>query len=106
MSRTVAELTDQVNAFVAARQWRRFHNPPNLGLALMGEVGEVAELFQWQTAAEAAAIADDPVARAEAADELADVAIYLLRLADELQVDLAEAVLAKLERNEERFPAS
>lgn len=104
MSSTVAELTQQINAFVDARRWRRFHNPKNLVLALMGEVGEVAELLQWLTQEEAAAVADDDLRRAEVADELADVAIYLLRLADELGVDLSQAIRAKLERNATRFP--
>jgi dCTP diphosphatase len=106
MSRTVAELTAAVNAFVDARDWRQFHNPKNLVLALVGEVGEVAEHFQWLTAEEAAAVPRDPDRRAAVADELADVAIYLLRLADELDVDLAAAVAQKLTRNETRFPGT
>jgi dCTP diphosphatase len=105
MSRTVAELTAAVNAFVDDREWRRYHNPKNLILALVGEVGEVAEHFQWLTASEAADLPDDPDRHAEVADELADVAIYLLRLADELGVDLSAAIEAKLTRNETRFPA-
>jgi dCTP diphosphatase len=103
MSRTVAELTAAVNAFVDARDWRQFHNPKNLVLALMGEVGEVAELVQWLTPEEAADLAGGDGHEA-VADELADVAIYLLRLADELDVDLAAAVEAKLARNVRRFP--
>jgi NTP pyrophosphatase (non-canonical NTP hydrolase) len=105
MTRTVEDLTAAVNAFVDVRDWRRFHNPKNLVLALVGEVGEVAELVQWLTAEEAAALAGDAGPRDELADELADVAIYLLRLADEVGIDLAAAIEAKLARNAERFPA-
>lgn len=104
MSRTVAELTAAVNGFVDARDWRRFHNPKNLVLALVGEVGEVAELVQWHTPEEAAQLTATPEGRDAAEDELADVAIYLLRLADELDVDLSAAVERKLARNTRRFP--
>jgi dCTP diphosphatase len=104
MSRTIAELTAAVNAFVDARDWRQFHNPKNLVLALVGEIGEVAELVQWLDAAEAAALTTTAEGRDAAADELADVTIHLLRLADELGIDLAAAVEAKLARNEARFP--
>jgi dCTP diphosphatase len=105
MSATIAELTVAIGAFADARDWRRFHNPKNLVLALVGEVGEVAELLQWLTPDESAQLTATPEGRAAAEDELADVAIYLLRLADELDVDLAAAVQAKLARNEQRFPA-
>lgn len=101
----LGHLTGRIRTFADARDWRRFHNPKNLALALVGEVGELAAELQWLTPEEAAAI--DPASERGAAvrDELADVAIYLLRLADELEVDLGAAVLAKLARNEERFPA-
>jgi NTP pyrophosphatase (non-canonical NTP hydrolase) len=102
---SVADLAAEVRAFVLARGWRRYHNPKNLALALAGETGEVCAELQWRTADEAAAIAGDPERRDALAGELADVAIYLLRLADELDVDLAAAVRAKLEVNEDRFPA-
>ena len=101
---TLAELTAEVRAFSDARDWRQFHNPKNLVLALAGEVGEVAAEVQWLTADQAAVIPSDPDRAAALTDELADVAIYLLRLADELGVDLAAAIRAKLARNETRYP--
>lgn len=103
---TLAKLTAEVRGFVDARDWRRYHNPKNLALALAGETGEVCAELQWRTAEEAAALSTDPGQRAVVADELADVAIYLLRLADELAIDLAAAVRAKQRRNEQRFPAT
>jgi dCTP diphosphatase len=105
MASTVGELTAAINEFVDARDWRRFHNPKNLVLALMGEVGELAELFQWASAEQAAALTADAQTRAAVEEELADVAIYLLRLADELGVDLDAAIRRKLTRNATRFPA-
>jgi dCTP diphosphatase len=100
------ELTAAIRDFARARDWERFHTPKNLAMALGVEVAEVAELFQWLTAEESRAIADTPEGRAAIEDELADVTIYLLRLADVLDVDLPAAVRAKLERNEGRFPAN
>lgn len=100
---SLAELAAEVRGFVDARAWRPYHNPKNLALALAGETGEVCAELQWLTPEEAAA-AGDPEHREALAGELADVAIYLLRLADELDVDLAAAIRAKLRANEERFP--
>jgi dCTP diphosphatase len=85
--------------FSEARDWGRFHDLKSLTLAL---VGEVAELVQWLPA-ESATTADDGL-RERLGDELADVLLYLLRLADVAGVDLGAAALDKLARNEERFP--
>ncbi|SNX97695.1 NTP pyrophosphatase, house-cleaning of non-canonical NTPs [Geodermatophilus sabuli] len=94
----------QMRAFSDARDWGRFHDLKSLTLALAGEVGEVAELVQWLPA-ERAMTADPPL-RERLGDELADVLLYLLRLADVAGVDLSDAVLGKLARNGERFPVA
>src|SRR4051794_15059506 len=87
--------------FTEARDWGRFHDLRSLTLALAGEVGELAELVQWLPA--------DAVVEGELqerlGDELADVLLYLVRLADVARVDIRAAALDKLARNEERFPA-
>lgn len=101
---TLAELAAEIRRFVDARDWRQFHNPKNLALALTGEVGELAAELQWLSPDEAAGIRDDPTRSDAVSDELADVAIYLLRLADELGVDLGRAVVDKLRANERRYP--
>src|SRR5689334_23033360 len=88
--------------FTEARDWGRFHDLKSLTLALAGEVGEVAEVVQWLPAERVTA--PDAVLREHLADELADVLLYLLRLADVSGVDLGAAALTKLSRNEERFP--
>jgi NTP pyrophosphatase (non-canonical NTP hydrolase) len=89
--------------FARARDWEQFHTPKNLSMALAGEVGELLEIFQWLTPEQAAEVMGS--ARAEdVRDELADVTIYLVRLADVLGVDLVEVADAKLQRNHDRFP--
>ncbi|RDI46361.1 nucleotide pyrophosphohydrolase [Nocardia mexicana] len=90
--------------FAAQREWQKFHTPKNLVMALTGEVGELSELFQWLTAEESMVI-HTPERRARVADEIADVFIYLLRLADVLDIDLVAATESKLQTNAQRYPA-
>lgn len=99
---TLHELRDALRAFAAERDWERFHTPKNLAMALAGEAGEVIEHFQWLDAAESAALPEPQ--RAEVALELADVLLYLVRLADVLDVDLADAARRKIALNAERYP--
>jgi dCTP diphosphatase len=99
------DLQRRIREFAQERDWEQFHTPKNLSMALSGEVGELVEIFQWLTAEEAVSVMDG--ARAEdVEDELADVFIYLLRIADVLGVDLAGVTRAKLDRNEHRYPAT
>ncbi|OZM73177.1 nucleotide pyrophosphohydrolase [Amycolatopsis antarctica] len=102
---SIDETALRLREFAAARQWEQFHTPKNLVMALSGEVGELTALFQWLTAEESAAILHDPDSAFDVHDELADVFIYLVRLADVLGVDLIECAQAKINRNEQRFPA-
>jgi NTP pyrophosphatase (non-canonical NTP hydrolase) len=101
----LAELTRLVREFTRERDWEQFHDPKSLLLALVGEVGELAELFQWLPAAEAV----DRFATAErtrrVGEEVADVLVYLLRLADVLGVDVAAATRSKLADSHRRFVA-
>lgn len=101
----LAELTRLVREFTQERDWGQFHDPKSLLLALVGEVGELAELFQWVPAGEAV----DRFASAErtrrVGEEVADVLVYLLRLADVLGVDVAAATRAKLADSHRRFVA-
>ncbi|WP_067717662.1 nucleotide pyrophosphohydrolase [Nocardia yamanashiensis] len=102
---TLDELQDLVTDFSRRRDWERFHTPKNLVLALTGEVGELAELFQWLTPDESAALCENEQDRTKVEHEVADVLIYLMRLATVLDIDLAAAVTKKLEFNEARYPA-
>lgn len=98
----IADLTTRMRDFTEARDWGRFHDLKSLTLAMTGEVGEVAELVQWLPTD---AIPDDRL-KDRLGDELADVLLYLVRLADVVGVDLGQAALAKLARNEDRFPVA
>ncbi|QLY33495.1 nucleotide pyrophosphohydrolase [Nocardia huaxiensis] len=95
-----------ISDFATERDWNQFHTPKNLVMALMGEVGELSEIFQWLTPEQSAAISNDDHGRARVEEELADVFIYLLRLADVLQIDLVAAAEAKVRSNEERYPVA
>jgi len=98
------DLAARYRALCEAREWQQFHSPKNLVMALMGEAGELGELFQWLTEEQSYAIMDQP-GRAEAVrDELADVLLYLVRIADLLEVDLGAAARAKLRKNAAKYP--
>jgi dCTP diphosphatase len=96
-------LRDALRAFCAARDWHRFHTPKNLVMALSVEAAELVEHFQWATPEESLALA--PEKRAEVADEIADVLIYLTELADVLGIDPIAAARAKIVKNAAKYPA-
>jgi dCTP diphosphatase len=101
----ITALTAEIREFARERDWEKFHDPKSVLLALVGEVGELAELFQWVPAADAVEVFTDPKRRQRAGEEISDVLIYLLRLADVLGVDVSDAVAAKLESSRQRFGA-
>lgn len=101
---TLGHLRDRVAAFVAERDWEQFHSPENLAQAIAIEAGELMEHFLWLTPEESAWAVRKEEKRSAVADELADVLIYALSLANALEVDVSRVVLSKLERNEDRFP--
>ena len=94
----------RLRAFAEERDWEQFHSPKNLAMALTVEAGEVMEHFQWMKEDDSLAVSDE--LREEIALELADVQLYLLRLADRLDIDLLEAAAKKIEINAEKYPAS
>jgi dCTP diphosphatase len=102
MTATLHSLTGQLRAFADERDWAQFHSPKNLAAALAVEAGEVLEHFQWLTEEQSRALPADK--RGEVADELADVLLYLLQLADKLEVDLPAAAQGKLAKNAVRYP--
>jgi NTP pyrophosphatase (non-canonical NTP hydrolase) len=101
---SLGDLAAALRDFARARDWEQFHTPKNLAMALAGEVGELVACFQWLTSEQSARVMDQPGSAADVESELADVLQYLIRLADVLGVDLADAVRAKMRRNETRFP--
>ena len=102
---TVEQLRELVRAFVEARDWRQFHTPKNLSMSLAIEAAELMEHFQWLTADESRAIADEPDKRAEVGEELADVLCYALALANELGLDVSHAIRDKMVKNAIKYPA-
>lgn len=102
MSDSLLQLRDALRAFAAERDWDQFHSPRNLATALSVEAAELLEPFQWLTDEQSRSL--PPEARAAVEQELADVLLYLVRLADKLDVDLAAAARAKIARNAEKYP--
>ena len=103
MNNELEDLKAEIKAFAVARDWEKFHTPKNLAMAISGEAGELAAEFQWLTAEQSdlETLSEDQLEAISL--EIADVQIYLLRLADVLKVDVSEVVRRKLTINESRF---
>jgi NTP pyrophosphatase (non-canonical NTP hydrolase) len=101
---TVAELRKIVADFVAQRDWSQFHSPKNVSMALAIEAAELMEHFQWLTQDKSRALADEPEKLAAVGEELADVVGYSFALANELGIDLSQAIRAKMIKNAEKYP--
>ena len=99
---SIRDLTNRINAFRDARDWKQFHNPKDMAVSISIESAELLEQFQWKNAEECEAHLQDN--REAVADELADVAIYLFELADPLQMDVGHEMLRKLDKNAAKFP--
>ena len=97
-------LTQRLREFAQARDWDQFHAPKNLAVALSVEAAELVEHFQWLTEQQSASLSSDT--REQVALEMADVFIYLLRLADKLDVDLISTAWDKIDLNEKKYPAN
>jgi len=97
-------LQQRLAEFAAERDWEQFHSPKNLAMALAAEAGELVELFQWLTETESANL--DAAQTKAVAYELADVLIYLVRLADRLDIDLDVVVPEKIRINAEKYPVA
>ena len=91
-------------SFAEARNWDQFHTPKNLSMALSVEAAELLEIFQWLTDEQAKEIVNNEKEMALIKQEIADVFIYLIRLADKLGIDIEKAVLDKIELNEKKYP--
>ena len=100
---TLEGLTEAVRLFAMERDWEQFHTPKNLAMAVAGEAGELAAELQWLTAEESVALA--PEKSRAVANEMADVLIYLCRMADVMGVDLLETAFAKLRADADRYVA-
>ena len=99
----LAVLQQELRAFAAKRDWEQFHSIRNLVLALAGEVGELASEVQWRDGLTRDELHEDEKLLQAFSYELADILIYLSRLADVAEIDLNKAVAEKLESNEQRY---
>ncbi len=99
----IQKLANEIAQFASARDWEQFHSPKNLAMALSVEVAEITEHFQWLTEQQSQEL--DQAKREQVAEEIADAFIYLVRLSDQLNIDLLEAASGKLAINEQKYPA-
>jgi len=102
MKRSIDSLTKELRVFAKERDWEQFHSPKNLSMALVVEVSEILEIFQWLTPEESNKIKGEKLARVK--EEIGDVMIYLTRLADCLSISPLEAAFEKLEKNRNKYP--
>jgi dCTP diphosphatase len=97
------QIQQRMNEFVRERDWDQFHSPKNLSMALAVEAGELMEHFQWLTGAQSASLPPDKLVEVE--HELADILLYLVRIAEQTGIDLPGAVSRKMDLNEKKYPA-
>lgn len=102
MSDSLAELRKRIDQFVQERDWAQFHTPKNLAMAMIVEAAELVEQFQWNTPEESQQLS--PEKREAVSHELADTFVYLLRLAEVLEIDLIAAANAKIDLNAKKYP--
>jgi len=95
-------LKNRIRNFAEVREWDQFHSPKNLSMALSAEVAEIVEHFQWLTEEQSKTLPKDK--HAEVETELADTLIYLIRLAEKLDIDLLKAAQNKIDINEQKYP--
>jgi NTP pyrophosphatase (non-canonical NTP hydrolase) len=99
----IQHLAAEIKKFADARDWEQFHTPKNLSMAVAGEAGELVAEFQWLTAEQSMRLNMSSEKLKDVELEIADVAIYLIRLADVLDIDVADVVRKKIAINESRF---
>lgn len=104
MTDLMEQIKQQLREFAKERDWDQFHTPKNLAMALSGEVGELIELFQWLTPEQSDKDGLSPEQVNNVKEEIADVFLYLIRLADKLDIDLNEVAMEKLKLNAKKYP--
>jgi dCTP diphosphatase len=103
---TLQDLIETIRGFDEARDWGKFHSPKNLAIALIIEAGELLEVFRWMTDEESRSIRPESDDYQHSAEELADVFIQLLRIANALDLDLLESARSKIRVDEAHYPVS
>ena len=97
------EITKKIRSFRDARDWAQFHNPKDMAIAISIEASELLEHFLWKTPEESENRVNEK--REEIEDEIADIAIYLFELADNLEINLIDAMDRKIRKNDAKYPA-
>ena len=100
----INDLKLKLRKFADDRNWHQFHNPKNLAMALGGEIGELLDIFQWLKEEESSQDGISNINLAKAKEELADIFLYLIRIADKLDIDLLEEANRKIEINKKKYP--
>jgi len=100
----VEELIDNVRGFLKEREWKRYHNPKDLAESICIEAAELLQIFQWVRSEKSDQFKNDPSKVHQIREELADVVIYCLSMANTMNLDLTKAVLNKIEQNKKKYP--
>jgi dCTP diphosphatase len=98
----IKKIEKVLKQFSEERDWEQFHSPKNLSMALSVETSELVEIFQWLTEEQSYTLSDSK--KQHTKEEVADIAIYLLRICMKLDIDLEEAIFEKMKKNEEKYP--
>jgi NTP pyrophosphatase (non-canonical NTP hydrolase) len=98
------KLLSKARAFREERDWKQYHSARNVALSVVLEAAELLEIFQWKTDEESEEITKDPATVQKISDELADILLYLLLMADDLEIDLIQAAEEKIKKNAEKYP--
>mgnify|MGYP003593002403 CR=1 FL=1 len=101
----IKNLQATLRNFAAERDWEQFHNPKNLAMALSVEAAELLEIFQWMTSEQAKNAHRNQLVKERIADEIADVFLYLVQIADKSDVDLENSILEKIKKNAIKHPS-
>ena len=102
---TITDLKKIVDSFVDERDWKKFHSPKNLAMALSVEASELMELFQWLNLEQAKNVMKSGEIREEALDEIADIFIYVLAFCNTNEIDISDALINKMKKNEKKYPS-
>ncbi len=100
----IKKLKQTIEEFANEREWKQFHNPKNLAMALSVEASELVEIFQWLNFDEASKVAFDPEKKIRVADELSDIIVYAVRMAGILEIDLPKSIESKIAKNRAKYP--
>ncbi len=101
---TIRELTEIIRSFVKERDWERFNRPLTLAISAVIEMGELMELFQWKTEDEINDALKTTEYKEALGEEISDVLVYLLRIADTAGIDISDALTRKMEKNQTKYP--